>query len=428
MIRWKAAKVIAIRGENKDIQELDVQIESDQEHRTEQAVNYPSITGPATPGDRVILNTTAVHLNLGTGGKHFVAWVEGREQSGKQKLNGHIMKLRYTPYQIAVMSCEEENSPHHHVLQGEGSGYENTEKDMSYALQSTPVLIGELHSMLPILVARLYQHHRSGGEEGTPLRLAYVMTDGAALPIFLSEHVAMLKKLGWLTATITTGHAFGGDYEAVNVYSGLLAAKRIVQADIMIICMGPGVVGTGTALGFSGMELGENVNAVNSLGGIPVIVPRISFAESRSRHVGVSHHTITALNIAATTAGVLLYPQFADQDWRLLVRKQLATLHPRHLCMEKLPPVEEELLRLLALYPLSVTTMGRSLYDDPAFFQSVALTADLAYFLYGMLQTSDKRKGYPDPDGGDPVLIFRNPQGYALLKTLLQSWSNEPIP
>ena len=35
---------------------------------TEKAINYDELTGPIHPGDRVILNTTAVHKGLGTGG------------------------------------------------------------------------------------------------------------------------------------------------------------------------------------------------------------------------------------------------------------------------------------------------------------------------------------------------------------------------
>lgn len=53
----------------------------------------------------------------------------------------------------------------------------------------------------------------------------------------------------------------------MNVYSGLAAARQIAGADLVIITMGPGNVGTGTRLGFSGMEVGEHVNRVYALGG-----------------------------------------------------------------------------------------------------------------------------------------------------------------
>ena len=80
-------------------------------------------------------------------------------------------------------------------------------------------------------------------------RLVYLMSDGAALPLGFSQTVTALKQEGLLAATITFGHAFGGDLEAVNIYSALLAAKHVVQADLAVVLMGPGVVGTGTTLG-----------------------------------------------------------------------------------------------------------------------------------------------------------------------------------
>src|SRR5690606_26500425 len=73
------------------------------------------VTAVAGVGDRVAINTTAVDLGLGTGGAHFVVHVLGRERPGAGT-KGHIMKLRYTPLQVAVLAAEEPDSPHHHVL------------------------------------------------------------------------------------------------------------------------------------------------------------------------------------------------------------------------------------------------------------------------------------------------------------------------
>ena len=56
--------------------------------------------------------------------------------------------------------------------------------------------------------------------------LAYVMTDGAGLPLAMSDLVVATRAAGLLDATITTGHAFGGDHEAVSVYSALAVARR----------------------------------------------------------------------------------------------------------------------------------------------------------------------------------------------------------
>ncbi|MFA7147712.1 MAG: DUF3866 family protein, partial [Syntrophomonadaceae bacterium] len=239
----------------------------------EKCIAYPDLTGDINLGDEVLLNTTAVSLHLGSGGYHYV--ISSLNSTGKEMFpGGHIMKMRYTPLQIKTLSVEEEDSPHH---------WEMVEAD---SLENIPVLVATLHSMLSPLCLYLKQQG---------LRLAYVMTDGAALPIAFSQTVAYLKQQGIIAGTITTGHAFGGDLEAVNVYSGLLAARKVLKADIIITSMGPGIVGTGTRWGFTGIEQGQILNAVHSLGGIPVAVPRISFADPRPRHRGISHHSLTVL-------------------------------------------------------------------------------------------------------------------------------------
>src|SRR4029078_5157769 len=93
------------------------------------------------------------------------------------------------------------------------------------------------------------------------LKLAYVMTDGAALPLALSDLVAQLRDRALRHATITCGHAVGGDYEAVSVYSALAIARHIIGADAAVVAMGPGIVGTATRLGVSGIEVGPVLDA-----------------------------------------------------------------------------------------------------------------------------------------------------------------------
>ena len=106
--------------------------------------------------------------------------------------------------------------------------------------------------------------------------------------------MAGLREAGWLEASITVGQAFGGDLEAVNVHTGLLAAHHVVGADVVVVSQGPGNLGTGTRWGFSGTSAGEAVNAAGTLGGRPVCSLRISEADPRERHRGVSHHSLTA--------------------------------------------------------------------------------------------------------------------------------------
>ena len=191
---------------------------------------------------------------------------------------GHVVKARYTPSQTMVLGVDEQDSEHHAVLADADD------------LAGLPVVVADLHSALPAILAGLR-------ETAPSLRVAYVMTDGGALPIDFSRTVAGLREAGWLEASVTVGQAFGGDLEAVNVHTGLLAAHHVVGADVVVVSQGPGNLGTGTRWGFSGTSAGEAVNAAGTLGGRPVCALRISEADPRERHRGVSHHAHSVLDL-----------------------------------------------------------------------------------------------------------------------------------
>ncbi|TVY11701.1 DUF3866 family protein [Paenibacillus cremeus] len=327
---------------------------------------------PLEPGDHVLANVTAVSLGLGTGGVHFVhAPLQTNRPTplfAPGPGPGHIMKLRYTSLQRSVLAAEEEASPHHAVLAGARS------------LEQLPVLIGELHSMLPAAVSWLrYRTGMGNSNMMRPLRIAYIMTDGGSLPLAVSRHAARLKALGWLAGTITYGHAYGGDLEAVNKYTALLAAKHVLHADLAIVTMGPGIVGTGTALGFSGMETGELVNAVRALGGLPVFIPRISFGDARERHCGLSHHTRTALGTAAIAEAIVPLPLLGAAEQLRLLREQAEDLLEReHELRWIAAPAVEQMETAFQAYEAPITSMGRGLLDDPLFFAAVCAAADAA--------------------------------------------------
>ncbi|MED1793933.1 DUF3866 family protein [Brevibacillus nitrificans] len=314
------------------------------------------------PGDKVIVNTTAVHLKLGTGGYHVVVGKADRmnECDLAPTQWGHIMKMRYSPWQLAVDSVEEQASPHHDLFLRE---------DLS--LEGTPVLITELHSLLPVSVIAWKQKNPES-------KIVYVMPDGASLPLALSRHVHQLKRQGFLHATITTGHAWGGDHEAVTIHSGLLAARHVEKADLIICTLGPGVAGTGTSYAFSGIQLAEVIHAVSILGGFPLMIPRISFADSRQRHYGISHHTQTILQRYALRPVVLTMPLIGDHRDGLL-EQQVATLKKldTHRLVWGKVPDEPRLSSLEQAYGLSFTTMGRTWVEDPVPFQTAVLAIDL---------------------------------------------------
>ena len=190
-----------------------------------------------------------------------------------------------------------------------------------------PVVVADLHSALPAILAGLYSSY--GTVPGDSARVAYVMTDGGALPAWFSRTVAGLREAGWLAATITTGQSFGGDLEAVTVHSGLLAARHVVGADVAIVTQGPGNLGTGTRWGYSGVAAGEAVNAAAALGGRPVASLRISFADQRERHQGVSHHSLTAYGRVALARADVVIPELPEPQ-AARVAADAAPLAARH--------------------------------------------------------------------------------------------------
>jgi hypothetical protein len=355
VIRWREGRVVELTGQRPGAVELRVATsEGDLA-----ALAYPELVGDPVVGDRVLLNTTAIALGLGTGGFALVVALPDRLPPDRDE-PGHIVKARYTPLQVTVLAVDEQGSPHHAQLRDADD------------LGGMPVVVADLHSALPAVIAGL----RAGGE---PPRVVYVMTDGGALPLAFSRSVDRLREAGWLAATVTVGQAFGGDVEAVTTHTGLLAARHVLAADIAIVTQGPGNLGTGTRWGFSGVASGEAVNAIAVLGGRPVAALRISDADKRERHHGVSHHSLTSLGRVATAPADVVVPAF-DGGFGEQVRAAAATLSPPH----RLVHVEiDGLLEAVDSAPLRVSTMGRGLNDDVAYFTACAAAGRHAATLLG---------------------------------------------
>ncbi len=294
------------------------------------------LTGPVEVGDAVVLNTTAVDLALGTGGWHVVHWNLAHDRWSESG-PGHIMKLRYTSLQTDTGAAEEAHP------------------DLPRELGGMPVVACSLHSQVPCVAAAILA-------SAPAARVAYVMTDGAALPMVLSDLVASMVDGGLLAATITAGHAFGGDLEAVSVPSALALARHVIAADVAVVAMGPGVVGTGSALGTSAVEVAAVLDATDALGGRPIAALRMSSGDQRERHRGVSHHSRTALDLTRSRVLVAV-PQAGAFD------------HPRHdVRVVDVPPMPE----LLDAAGLSVTTMGRGPLEDPLFFDAAGAAGVVA--------------------------------------------------
>ncbi|MDR1089001.1 MAG: DUF3866 family protein [Coriobacteriales bacterium] len=322
---------------------------------TLRACNYLTLGSRVAIGQRVLVNTTGLELQLGTGG---VAFVVPDEAFTEDRRYGHIVKLRYTPLQRAVDSVEEQDAPSHALLQNAES------------IEGMPVVCCELHSQVPLVAAAI----KHAAPEAT---VAYLMNDAAALPLAFSDVLHHCREAGLIDQTVSAGQAFGGQYEAINLYSALLTAHTVCAADVAIVAPGPGVVGSGTAFGHSGIAQGEALNAAAALGGTPLAVLRLSWQDARPRHHGLSHHTRTVLGRVCLCEARLPLPGnlSASQTREVMQQMEESGILARH----ALVPVFAE-LDAVDLRGVEVTTMGRGRDDDPAFFS--------AAFAAGILATS----------------------------------------
>lgn len=324
---------------------------------------HPDLVGPVHAGDRVLLNTTALDLGLGTGGYALVVAVPGRLPVAPpaSRAAGHMVKARYTPLQTVVMGVDEQASVHHATLRDADD------------LTGMAVVVADLHSAVPAVVAGVRAAAAASG--GAVPRVAYVMTDGGALPAAFSRTVSGLRAAGWLQACITAGQAFGGDLDAVGVHSALLAARHVVGADVTVVAQGPGNLGTGTRWGFSGVAAGEALNAAGVLGGRPVAALRVSGADARERHRGLSHHSVTAYGRVALVPCDVVAPLPTAADpwgpfWRDVHAAAVRMAGARH---RVVTVPTEGLVEALRACPVRLSTMGRGLDEDaPAFVAAAA--------------------------------------------------------
>jgi hypothetical protein len=322
------------------------------------ALGYTRLVGECAQGDRVLLNTTAVELSLGTGGSHFVVarLGDGQGVALDAPAGGHVMKLRYTPNQTDVLAVESQESVHHAVMRDADT------------LSGMPVVCCGLHSQVALVAAAVKQADPA-------LRVAYCMTDDAALTLQLSDLVRASVAAGLIDITVSCGQAVGGQFEAVNLHSGLLAAQHVARADVAVVAIGPGVVGTATAFGHGGVAQGEALNAVAALRGTPIACLRVSFADARARHRGVSHHTLAALSRIALAPSKVAVPslpaEFLDSIEESLDSAGVWMLHERvdSPAGMQIPP---------SMRGVEVRSMGRGMAEDPAFFAAAFAAGEIA--------------------------------------------------
>ena len=356
-MQWRSGRVVARTRGWPGAVEYAVAVPGlrgpDTADETVAALAYTALVGEPEVGEEVVLNVGALLRGLGTGGLAFV--VSRAHLPEDTEILGHIVKARYTPLQQMLFAVDEQDSPHHPVLADADD------------LGGMPVVVADLHSALPAVVAGVRA-------EDPDLRVVYVMTDGGALPLAFSRAVAGLREAEWLVGTVTVGQAFGGELEAVSLHTGLLAARHVLEADVAVVVQGPGNVGTGTTWGFSGVAAGEAVNAAAVLHGRPVGALRVSDADPRRRHRGISHHSLTAYGRVALVPAVLPVPSGRPD---LMAQADDLALSSRagHRVVEV---GTDGVGDVLERCPVRLSTMGRGLADDRIAFVASAVAGRYA--------------------------------------------------
>ena len=290
------------------------------------------LLGEMREGDEVVVNTVALDLGLGSGGFDVVHvnLTHGLDGGGRE--GEHVIKLNYSSLQHPVEPVER--------AVGESGG-----------ARLVPVLVLPLHGHLaPAAWA--------AAQAKPELKVGYVQTGGGALPGAFSRDVVALRERELLCGHITAGPAYGGEHEALSVPGALDAAANRLEWDAVIAGPGPGIIGSDTRLGHGGMAALDTAHAALSLEMPTLISPRLSSADPRERHQGVSHHTLTVLGMLL---GKVAIPVPSEEP--AAVAQLAVAAGWQHRLSEQ--PVD---LPGYAASGLPTRTMGRGLEDDPLFF------------------------------------------------------------
>lgn len=320
------------------------------------AIVFLELMPPVAVGDRVLVNTTAVQLALGSGGYHLVVSHQRADQALRGP--GHLIKLRYTPWQLKVFGPEDPDHPDHQRL---------IDADQ---LSGMPVAAAELYSQIGPLAGAF-------AALAPGRRLVLIMNDSAALSYAFGRLAPQLRAAGLLAGTISAGQAFGGEVEAVTVHSALLIARHLLAADAVVVSGGPGLMGSHTPFGHTGIAQGEALNAAVALQGRPLAVLRMSLADPRERHQGLSHHTRTVLERVVLASVAAAIPANCPDDLATELTRLLAGRH--RLVRQTQAAPWRDILRHAGIEPRS---MGRVYDQDPLYFEAAAAAgAELAQWV-----------------------------------------------
>ena len=332
MLKLRRGRVTEAGDPAGPMQRLTVAVEHAREGAARPALADVELVGPCEVGDDVVVNVEARDLALGSGGFDLVHVNLSRGLRGEGTADAHVMKLNYTSLQHAVLPVEGE---------------------WLAAPLRRPAAVFFLHGQLPPLAW-------AAGQAAPGAAIGYVQTAGGALPGAMSDVVRELRAEGLLAGHLTAGPAYGGEAEAITTAGAIHHGIHDLEWDAVAVGPGPGILGSASALGHGGMAALDSAHVALALGCEVLVVARMSSADPRDRHRGLSHHTRTVLELLLAPVTVPL-PESAD-----------VLLPGGHLAREAAADLEG-----YRASGLPVRTMGRDLGEDPDFF-AAALAAGTA--------------------------------------------------
>jgi hypothetical protein len=318
------------------------------------AIADVALVGHAEVGDELIVNVQALDLDLGSGGFDVVHANLARGLAGDGVPDAHVMKLNYTSLQHAVVPVEDE--------------------ELQLPLDR-PVAVLALHGQLGAVAWAFAQASPAA-------KLGYVQTEGGALPGGHSRTVTALRERGLLAGHLTSGAAFGGEGEAITTAGALHHGLRALGWHAAICGPGPGLVGSASALGHGGMSALDSAHAALALGAPTLLVARMSSGDRRERHRGISHHTLTVLDLLLEPVSVAL-PAGMRSPVGTDLRASLGAVFGGASAGRPAPALDVERpvrvtrhdwrraivdLPAFAGAGLPARTMGRTIAEDPLFF------------------------------------------------------------
>jgi hypothetical protein len=136
--------------------------------------------------------------------------------------------------------------------------------------------------------------------------LGYIQTAGRALPGDDSDSSRPLRERGLIAGHLTAGTAFGGEGETMTTAGALHHGLNRLGWDAAVCGPGPGLPGLASPLDHRDLVALDSAHAALSLGCSTLLVARMSSAEEPPRQRGISHHTLTVLDLLLAPVTVAL--------------------------------------------------------------------------------------------------------------------------